>query len=229
MINFKQGDSYWNNFNNWDEAKLSDSTRPRDEFWFKIQPWVQSSKWNLRSSNKWLVEYFSVCWWIEITWIAQASMNYSTSVTIPLYTDCSWKFTASQNYPYTMDQEESMCNTEKIGSLGWGVKNWRVYIPADWIYFIQYQCEFLWQSSVTTPDTSASPKLHLQLTYFDTKWNKVWPLDNTDVWWIVNPDSLSWVSLQALKWWESIWIDAIHWRNWIKSFCRWILKVQKLS
>lgn len=229
IANFKQWDSFWNNFNNGDEALFQDASLPRDTFWFKIKNWIQTQQQDLRTSSSWIVEYFSVCWWKEITWVAQNQMNYWTSVNIPLYTNVKWKFSASQTYPYTMEQEEGLCNTEKMGSLGWWVRNWRVYIPADWIYFIQYICEFLWQISVTTPDATQAPKLHVQLWYFDTKWNKVWALDNADAWWIINPDSVSWITLQLLKWGESIWIDAIHWRNWIKSFCRWILKIQKLS
>ena len=52
MIEFTQWDSYWNNFNNWDEALLSDSNRPRDEFGLRIKPWMQSDKWDWREANK---------------------------------------------------------------------------------------------------------------------------------------------------------------------------------
>ena len=46
------GKQYWNDFNNWDEALFQDANRPRDEDKFKIQPWMQSSKWDWKKTTK---------------------------------------------------------------------------------------------------------------------------------------------------------------------------------
>ena len=229
MIDFKQWDSWGNNFNNWDEAKLSDANRPRDQFWLRINPWKQMDKWDYRWSNKNLLEYFVVQWGIEITGIAQAQMNYLTSVNIPLNKDNKWRFSYTGNYYYTIEQFEEISGSETTGSIRWLVKDWRVYIPEDWNYLIQYLVEFNWQQWTTTDTATQAPKLHAQPCYFNKKWEKVWPFTNTDRWWIMNPDICEWLTLQYLKTWESISIDAIHWRNWVKAFCRGCVKLLKLS
>lgn len=42
MINYKQWNSYWNNFINGDEALFQDASLQRDEFWFQIRPWINT-------------------------------------------------------------------------------------------------------------------------------------------------------------------------------------------
>lgn len=216
---------------NTDEALLDDKDRPRDQYWFKILPWRQMDKWRLRNTNKSLVDYFSICWWKEVTGIAAADMNFYTSVKIPLYTNNKWKYKLTWTYPspFTEDYLESISITEKIWDSNWKNDNWRVYIPNTWVYMIQYQMEFIWQSWTSTPTATSAPKLHSQLEWYWTNWELLWALENADWWWIVNPDNVRSINLNYLEKWQSIWLAAIHSRDWIKCFCRWCIKIQKLS
>lgn len=226
MINFKQWDSYWNNFNNWDEAKLSDSTRPRDEFWFRIKPWMQSDKWDWRWANK--NRYLDYCvnqWWVEKQWEAPANW---TPVTVPLYFDNTGKFSVTWTYDLTTDYWESISKWEIIGSLWWQQKDWRLVIPETWNYMVQYYVEYNRQHWTTTTYATA-PKLYTAPTYYDTKWNYKWILDAKAWWGIINPDLNEWLSIQMLDKWYSIWLICYNGRDWVKAFCRWCIKLLKLS
>lgn len=214
---------------NTDEALLDDKDRPRDQYWFKILPWRQMDKFKLRNANKSLVDYFSICWWKEVTGVTTANMKSSTAVKIPLLTDNKWQFTTTETYPYTKDQLEGMCKTEKIWDSSWLNKDWIVYVPDAWIYFIQYIVEFHWINGTTMPTSaSQSPKLMTQLDYYKN-WKYAWQVEIDYWWWLVQPDRIVWTDLDYFDKWDAVWISALHSRNWTKAFCRWILKIQKLS
>lgn len=46
------GKQFWNDFNNGDEWVFQDANRPRDNDKFKLRPWLQSDKWDWKSTNK---------------------------------------------------------------------------------------------------------------------------------------------------------------------------------
>lgn len=215
---------------NTDESLLDDKERPRDEYWFRLEPGRQMDKWKLRNSNKSLVDYFSICWWKEVTWTTTADMRSSTAVKIPLLTNNRWKFTMTETYPYSEEQLEWYAKTIKMWDSSWWNKEWRVYIPETWIYMIQYFVQFIWIDWTTMPTSATeSPKLMVQLDAYEADWRPAWPADYIYWWWLVQPDVLVWLNLNACWKWESLWLSALHSRNWTKAFCFWCIKIQKLS
>jgi len=115
------GKQYWNEFNNWDEALFEDANRPRDNNKFKIKPWLQSDKWDFRTSNK----------------------NINTKATVlkahAVFTAAAW---TSYLYPIDLIQDE------KVGD-PWCIinKDSRIEIVEDGTYIIQAICQFRYPST----------------------------------------------------------------------------------
>ena len=230
MIEFKQWDSWGNNFNNWDEAKLSDSTRPRDEFWFKIKPWMQSDKWDFRSSNKNI--YLDQCvvrWARTVTW-NDTYYNDNTWALISLYTDLKWNTniwtfthkTAGWNVTYTDDIIQQL-ETYKIWSLSWQCKDWKLIIPESWSYFINYYVEFLYDAN---HNVSSSYK-NLAYLYTNAKW--WWPYAIAHDHQFTYEDNCWWVTIQDLKQWEELSLWVMHNQTWTQYLCVWTIIIMKLS
>ena len=62
------GKQFWNDFNNWDEALFQDASRPRDDFKFKIQHWLQANKQDWRTANKNINMAQALVKWAVLTW-----------------------------------------------------------------------------------------------------------------------------------------------------------------
>ena len=227
MINFKQWDSWGNNFNNWDEALLSDSNRPRDEFWFKVKPWMQSWKRDLRSSNKNI--YLDQCvvrWARKITSNSTNFYNFS-SIKIDLFTDTKWNidvwtFNSAIAWTMTDDTLEESLKCYKIGNLSWTCKNWNLIVPEAWSYLINYYVEFFYN---TSHDVSRNYS-NLAMLYSYTEW---WPYAYQyakQVWYM---DNCWWVTIQDLKKWEEIWISCNTNHNAEEVLVGWTIIIMKLS
>lgn len=111
----------WNDFNNWDEALFQDANRPRDNDKFKIKPWLQSDKWDFRSSNK----------------------NINTKAT---ELKCHAAITASSGttylYPSKLIEDEKIWDPWCIIS-----EDWKIEIVEDGTYIIQALCQFRFDST----------------------------------------------------------------------------------
>ena len=231
MIEFTQWDSYWNNFNNWDEALLSDSNRPRDEFGLRINPWRQMDKWDWRWTNKnRYLDQSIVRWAMILPWNSTA-FYWCTWYQLNLYMDLKGKlnFADYTKYDWSVikasDVEEAY-KTYNIWDLAWNTKDWRLVIPEDWSYFIHYYVEFLYSNSHNVNDAY---KNFTWLTSYDKKWVYQWVFH----FWNMprlNTQDVCWAStIQDLKKWEQLWIVASHSKNWENVLIAGTIIAMKLS
>lgn len=227
MIEFKQWDAYWNNFNNWDEALLSDSNRPRDEFGLRINPWMQMDKWDWRWTTK--NRYLDQCWprWARvITW--NSTNFYSLAITkIHLFIDIKWKIDIGSftTLAWTTLDSKTIEDTLKpytIWDLAWTCKDWNLVVPEDWSYFINYYVEFFYGS---THDITQNYS-NLAMLYSITEW---WPYaySYAKQIWII--DNCWGTTIQDLKKWEQlcIWCQTNH--TWEDTLVSGTLIIMKLS
>lgn len=227
MINSSTLSSWWNNFNNGDEALFNDSQRPRDSYGFKIQPWMQSNKWNQRDVNKNI--YLDQCvvrWARKITSNSTNFYNFS-SIKIDLFDDTKWKidiWTYNSAIIWTVDDDkiEESLKCYKIGGLWWKCKDWKLIIPESWSYFINYYVEFFYNTSHNVSWNYAN----LAMLYSYTEW---WPYAYQyakQVWYM---DNCWWVTIQDLKQWEELWISCNTNNNNEEVLVAWTLIAMKLS
>ena len=115
------GKQFWNDFNNGDEALFQDANRPRDNDKFKIKPWLQSDKWDFRSSNKnintkapWLIAHCAITapWWNDFY------------------------------YPPQLELDEKIWDPWCIIT-----EDWKIEIVEDGTYIIQATCQFVFWST----------------------------------------------------------------------------------
>lgn len=144
--------SWWNNFNNGDEALFNDASLPRDSYWFKIQPWMQTDKNDWRASNSWIwLQQIIIKWWVKVPWtedwqeLAPKTTNFKKEYTssdfsfLEWYTTAMWQvLSASAWAEERKAEEEWMCPV-------W-VQGWDVVINQSWSYIIQAYCDFSYPS-----------------------------------------------------------------------------------
>lgn len=209
---------FWNNNNyvNSDEARLDDATRPRDKFWFRLQPWRQMDKWDMKSSIKNYLPQVSAVWWKEITWA-----NTLVDTMIPLWL---WA-TALQWLPYTT------YNTSLQAILWewiWGYTEWNlpwkiddkwwIIIPSAWSYLIEFYSEIyldpnIWQTTC-------------MITLF--KWNE--PRSRETKVNVSIPDFLSKITILDFKAWDTVYLWWTHASaSWKKALYIWGITIFKLS
>lgn len=152
MINFKQWDSWGNNFNNWDEALLSDSNRPRDEFWFKVKPWMQSDKWDWRSSNKNInlqqAIYKSAVLSPWLAWWATAMPDipvFKTNYTASDFSSLDWYVWAT-GITYSAWDIAWDRKAELFGSTKTIIEDWNTIIVPQVATWVQDWMIFIWES-----------------------------------------------------------------------------------
>ena len=183
MINFKQGDSYWNNFNNWDEAKLSDSTRPRDEFWFRIKPWMQSDKWDFRSANKntYMTQY-QVKWVTRVGWsttwdlLYQYPTVFQESFTMDDLSDLVWYQNWNMTTVYNTFDANYIQNIfipflkwDSVWSPNIKITDNNIEIAKNWTYIVYMYANFLYPYP---HDTSLCEKLFVSIKSKTSKSNR---------------------------------------------------------
>lgn len=115
------GKQFWNDFNNGDEALFEDANRPRDNDKFKIKPWLQSDKWDFRSSNKNINTKAS---WLIAHWAISAPSG------------------TAYYFPPNLQIDEKVWDPWcKISD------DWKVLIVEDGTYIIQATCQFMFGST----------------------------------------------------------------------------------
>lgn len=174
MIEFKQWDSYWNNFNNWDEALLSDSNRPRDEFGLRIKPWMQSDKWDWREANKNIYLQQAIYknaalitgtadWQTLYPSLFDFKKEYTASdfSFVDSYATATWVSLSSS--AWAKDRK-----AELFGSSSIQLKDWLVYLGEAWSYVIQAYADFFYPSWYNS-STSYQYKEYVYLYSYDKK------------------------------------------------------------
>lgn len=231
MIEYKQWDAYWNNFNNGDEALFQDASLPRDTFWFKIRNWIQTQKqdWRTSTNNRYLDQCI-VRWARTITWsndyyYANAwyqinlYMDLKGKINIPNYTKYDWNV-------ITSDDIEKSYETYTKWSLGWQCKDWRLIIPEDWSYFINYYVEFLYSNQHILTDSYKNLAI---LSSFNKNWAFLWAYHLWNMPRLNTQDNCGSTTLQDLKKWEQLWIMTMHSKNNEVTLVAWTLIIMKLS
>jgi len=219
MIEFKQWDAYWNNFNNWDEALLSDSNRPRDEFGLRINPWRQMDKWDFASTTKnFYLDQITAIWWKEITWVSWDLVH----VVIPLWfwTDFYKDLPLSTYWIDINDALSIKWGTYVKWKLSWSfTEDWGIIIPASWSYSINYYSEVWfdatqWQTVFSVAVLNKEKNIY----YKDAKITAT------------NPDNTGTTILQDLKQWDVVYLAGIHSStSWKKALYIWTVTIFKLS
>ena len=167
MIGFTNK-QYWNDFNNWDEALFQDANRPRDEDKFKIQPWLQSDKWNWKATNKnRMPSMFHVYWYSLVTW-ANPANNKATDWIVWKRVRFKSEYTNSDFSgiaPYAAANTKTYSANDLLTFVwdayweNWDakaiVKDEYLEIVETWIYFIDMFAQFIypnwyWYSTWTT-------------------------------------------------------------------------------
>lgn len=218
------------NYTDPDEALFSDSSRPRDQYWFPIRPGQQMERWDMRSSlkNTYLDQY--VARWVKIiSWI---SWNISWAKPINLVDGDSMdslKFDAFDTYSLwsvIFDTFRNNLRPKKIWKLWWRIKNWKLVIPSNWSYFISYYTEFLhWKRR----NTSNIERVYTALYWYSKTWDFLWQIAesvNRSCTW---KETVSWTTIQDFKAGEELQICSMHSNWWKESLCLWTITIMKLS
>ena len=217
ITNFKQWDSYWNNFNNGDEALFQDASLPRDTFWFKIKNWIQTSKLDFWSwVSGFYLDQVSAIWGKEIAW---ASQLIDTIIPLGLWTK-ALKWLPFSTYWTSLEAliwDGNWWYTR--WNLNWRIsKDWWIIIPTSWSYFIDFYWEVYFDS--TQWQTS------YMITLF--KWNE--PRSRESKVNASNPDSAWKTTLLDLKSWDIVYLGWAHASaSWKKALYIWWVTIFKLS
>lgn len=139
------GKQYWNEFNNWDEALFEDAGLPRDSNMFKILPWINTGKNDLRTANSWIAAQW-LFQWLKLkdgnaSAYAYSVANMKNSYTASDFAEVS-SFVAADGTTY---------NPETLAKWIWSTIIWRPYVNADgdiiigksWLYAVTCQCLFV--------------------------------------------------------------------------------------
>lgn len=219
MIEFKQWDAYWNNFNNGDEALFQDASLPRDTFWFKIKNWIQTQKLDFWSwvSNFYL-DQITALWGKEIAWQSGSLVPEI----IPLWSWTSWydKLPFSTYWVDLATVEKKKWRSYTKWNLTWRYTNtWWIVIPATWSYIIKYYWEVyfdpnIWQTSFIVALADPDGEMY----DFESKVNAT------------NPDMAWWITIQDFRAWEELYLVGKHASaSWKKALYLWTVIIFKLS
>ena len=207
---------FWNvpnNFFNSDEALLDDKQRPRDQYWFRLQPWRQSEKSSLNTT-----EYLKIYWWIEA--------NKWQFYQIPFAFNNIGKLNLTQTYRYSAEQYEKWMASVKIWKTSWAVKNKHLVIPKTWLYVINYSVRFAFPSWASF---SADPKCMASIDKVEN-----WVYDWLDVvqWHLLFVDYAKfWNTIvEYLKWWTEL---VLYWyistTSNYKCLFRWCIEIMQVA
>jgi len=110
------GKQYWNEFNNWDEALFQDANRPRDDENFKIQPWMQGRKQDLRTANSGIAAQWTFYWSKSQAWQSTISFNVAE-----------------------MNNKDSVIIWKPCVH----ASNWDIVVGKSWVYAVTCQAQFV--------------------------------------------------------------------------------------
>ena len=206
------------NYANSDERLLDDKNRPRDQYWFRLQPWRQMGKNDYRQANNAITEYLKIYWWKET--------SKNTDTEIPLAFDNTGKLDLTQTYNNTAEWYEKYMKSTKIWKTSWGVKNWHLVVPETALYTISYKIRFDFPSGSSI---SAAP-------------NWLVKLNNIDNWYSDQIDSAAWsimfiywtiiwhTCIEYLKWWTELQLKGYYSTSTsYQCLLRWTIEIMQVS
>lgn len=227
IANFKQWDSYWNNFNNGDEALFQDASLPRDTFWFKIRNWVQTAQQDWRTANaninlqQWI--YKSA---LLVAWTADWSTLYpSLSEFKKEYTKSDFSFVDSFVTATWVSLSAEQRAKDRKSEISWSpktyIKDWIVFIWEAGTYIIQAYSDFFYPSWYN-PKTSYQFKEYVYLYSYDKKtWWTVWVRNQARACWTVDWLNTLFVGYLPKDLWLTVWVAHTYWTwNW-DNFTPW--------
>ena len=179
------GKQFWNDFNNGDEALFQDADRPRDNDKFKLRPWLQAQKNDLRTANSWIAAQWlfkgaKLQAWQD--YVRDANGNWlmntaymKSSYTASDFSDIDW-FVATDGTVITASAIVDWLTINEKGQKEQPII-WKPYVnPVDWdiviwrsgLYSITCQVTFIaptWYnvSSTTFSSSSAFYKFYVAL------------------------------------------------------------------
>ena len=164
------GKQFWNDFNNWDEWVFQDANRPRDNDKFKLQPWLQSWRWDWKKTNKnRMPSMFHTYWFSMITWYDPNSYKQYDGVvwmrirfkskytesdfsSIAPYSDARGNsLTASQLLWYVNDAYGE--NGDAKANVVWEY----LEIQESWVYFIDMFAQFIYPAWYSYASNNSYP------------------------------------------------------------------------
>lgn len=167
--------SWWNNFNNGDEALFNNASLPRDSYGFKIQPWMQSDKLDWRESNKNID--FKQCLAKSAAvktaswWVADDLAYFKESYTAKDLADISSfvpRNPSANTHPISWWQ--NVLKAQKRWDSWVTFKDWNAVITANWSYIIQAWCMFQFPDWYTTADSYLYKEYVALKQYVDKEW-----------------------------------------------------------
>ena len=154
------GKQFWNDFNNWDEALFQDASRPRDNNMFKIKPWLQSDKRDLREANK---NIYTKAAQLVARWAtkAPAFSSLPADYSIPYFKESytasdlsflSW-YTTAWGTTWGSTEIENYAKSFKSiknGNPWCRIVDWNIEIVESGTYIIQAFTQFLFPSGYSS-------------------------------------------------------------------------------
>ena len=199
------GKQFWNDFNNGDEALFQDADRPRDNDKFKIKPWLQAQKNDLRTANSWIAAQGTFQWAKVQDW--QSMIVWNTAYMKDSYTgsDFPWlsSFVALDGTTYNPDTVAKWLWTEIIWKPYVNAVDGNIVIWKNWVYAVTAQCIFIaptWYSV----SNSVNYKFYVWLIW---NWQaEMW----TQSRWCGSTDGLSVFYLWYFKAWDKVNVGFLH-------------------
>ena len=230
MIEYKQWDAYWNNFNNWDEALLSDSNRPRDEFWFRIKPWIQTEQQDWRTSNK-NIDFRQAVFsglmvipaWDQYLTTFKEKYSDSDLSFVDSFTPCN----PSSNKHDASWWEENLNIQRRWDPWAAVNKDWNVQFYKSGSYIIQAVCQFIYPDWYDTWD-SYLVKEYVRLAKYDKKKGYFDYQNINQSRWCWTDDTVTITHITWCDVWDlyNLYVQHTYWLN---VMCRTALNVYRLS
>lgn len=226
--------SWWNNFNNGDEALFQDAPRPRDSHWFKIQPWMQSDKWWWKDSM-WdaYLRQLLIKWPKFVTWISDWNAVWWNPVEFKeewTAADIDWVmgyhyWTSNANW-YLDQSYFDYLKAFKKGSPWVNIKDWMAY--CSWgTYFVQFGAEFIYPYQ---HDTTSNHKCWIELYDWDWKeWSSPVRIMATAQRACSSPDRVYQTYIWAVEKWHYLTINIYHTLAGTNVLCTGMLNFVQIS
>lgn len=202
---------FWNYVNS-DEEKLDDFSRPRDRYWFRMQPWSQMEKFDWKSSNKniYLSQYI-VKWALIVPQSATITYKYAylkESYTASDFSFMNW-YVLYWNQTIWWDYISKVVEDRK-SEIFWSpsvkLSNGNAVITKSWTYIIQAYCDFFFPSWYN-PSSSYQYKEYVSLVSKEKESDEFTPWVRTQsrcCW------SIDWVTANYV-WWLEEWTILNTW------------------
>jgi len=184
----------WNYVNS-DEARLDDSARPRDKFWFRITPWNQTGKLDFKWANKNIYLSQCIAKWGKVV-AGSDSIKYNTAYLKESYTSSDFDFLNSYTFYWWGTLSPSVVATDRKAEKFWDASvkfdSWNIVILKWGTYIIQWYCDFMYPNWYN-PTYSYSYKEYVAILYKEK----------------LSDDWIPWVRTQSRACWSIDWVNSL--------------------